>query len=768
MLRQGDGPREAGPKGEPMQEGRKVRIAVRLVLCWLVLALAGAMASAGQLEAVDPSPQGGDALLADVQPVILAGAYIGGNPTDSPNLRIDPNSSDSPFAGVGSIALGGVLRGTAVPISQEYLLTAAHLLDLDNDGIADVTPGDLAFHLNAEGDSSHVLGIASFDLHPDFTGFGHPALNDDIAVLALASPLPAGVPWYQLYRQPLRQGDVVTLVGYGRSGWGDLGFRLPWEDLNTKRRGQNAVDLAFLDDEGLNYAEVFVFDFDGPDDSTNVLGGLTLGNAIETTLGFGDSGGPALIWVDDHYELAGINTYIARFTARPEQPPLFGSAGGGIMVFPLGAWIEEVTGLAWDINILALDALGDPAFMRPGETLTLHLDVRNLAQRVFGVQAFMAFDSGHFSTDPGDVSVAPGGGVWDQLIFSTFNVLGDLDVAIGINLELPSGTDADATTALITLTATTEGTTRVEFRPDAQPDPGLVATTMLSDELGLSVIPRKVDSQEIVIDGTPPVVSNLVASQGGTDVLGCAATAVQGTVNISVEASDALAGLAVEPVVTVTQGPDALAVIFGGENPAGTFNYSLDILPATPNGTWDIHVTATDNAGNFAVITGILCINKYQISGTVSQSTLSGNSYSFGRDVTFTATDGSGAVLAAWTVTVSFMNQPGTGMASGPFTLVDVPTTAVNLSAKSEWTLRSRQPVDFDADGQAPAEFVGSKALRCGDLDGSNSVTILDYSRLKRFWNLLSPEADLNGDGYVNALDYTLMKSNWFQVGDPL
>ena len=57
--------------------------------------------------------------------------------------------------------------------------------------------------------------------------------------------------------------------------------------------------------------------------------------------------------------------------------------------------------------------------------------------------------------------------------------------------------------------------------------------------------------------------------------------------------------------------------------------------------------------------------------------------------------------------------------------------------------------------------------LRAGDLNGSNSINVLDYSILKVNWFTANPAADVNGDGVVNTLDYALMKANWFAVGDP-
>jgi hypothetical protein len=698
----------------------------------------------------------------------MAGAYTGSSKDDTPSLRIDANTTTSYFAGVGSLEKNatGTVWATAIPITAWHLITAGHAVDADHDGVIDIAPANLRFHLNVGGNSTSIMNISDIALHPDFTGFNNPTLNDDVAILTLSSPIPAGVPIYPILRRPMRQGDVLTLVGYGSSGWGNLGLNPTYGPtrLYIKRAGQNTADLAFLDDEDLLYPEVYVFDFDGSDSTTNSLGGLTLGDAIETTLGPGDSGGPAFIYENGQYQLAGIDTFIARFTASVAAPPLFGSAGGGVMTFPLGQWIAAQTGLSWNVNVLKLNVQGDPAYVRPGQTVVVDMDVLNLAQRVTGVQAFMNFSSTHFSTAANDVSVAAGGGVWDQLIYSFYNTAGDLDVAVGVELENTQGTQADGTTAIFTLKATGEGTTQLVFRPDVDPDPGLVGTTILSDELSQTLLPVKVNSQSIVIDGTAPVVQTLAAYQNGTQ-LTSTSTATQGTVEITVTATDNLAGISQPPTVSVAvAGNTAESATYTGESPTGEFHYTWTISAATPNGQAVVSVSGlSDRAGNTAAtVTTEFNVNKNQLSGTVQFKTFSSASYGFTRDVAFVATNAQGAVLKEWTVAVVFANTPGTQTASGTFgPLLEAPVNGLaRLSAKTNWHLRARQDIALSSDGQGTSSFT----LLGGDINGSNSVNVLDYSLLKSAWGI-SPSGDINGDGITGTVDYAIMKSNWFKIG---
>ena len=553
--------------------------------------------AAGSLRAMDlpvvcgPAAEAGDpdTFVTDVQPVILAGGYYV-TPADAPPNRVDPNTTSSPFAGVVAVGLRGAFEGSGVLISPRHVLTAGHLLDLNHDGQIDVAASDLQVHLNYGGNSTQILGVVRVAMHPDFTGFNNPALNDDLAILTLRDDVPAGVPIYPLLPRAMQQGDVLTLVGYGRSGYGDLGFRLPYENFNTKRFGRNVADAAFLDDEGTFAREVFVFDFDGPDETTNVLGEPTLGNLVETTLGFGDSGGPAFVLEGGTYRLAGINTYIARFSGRSEPAPIFGSAGGGVIIYPYIPWIiTETETLLNCCNILKLNVQDDPAYVKPGDTVTIDMDALHLAQRVTGVQAFVAFDSAHFSAAPGDVSVAPGGGPWSELIYDVYTVQGDLDMAIGVNLGIPGGTDADATAAIIVLKATGEGTTRMVFRPDEDPRWGGGRTTIFSDESSQVVFPGKLDSQVIVIDGTPPSV--VVTSPNGGEYLRGGQSRV-----ITWTATDAyIDSNSIEIEYFDGSGWQTIAT---GEANDGT--YVWDPVPWLNIDTAKVRVRASDLAGNAA------------------------------------------------------------------------------------------------------------------------------------------------------------------------
>lgn len=287
------------------------------------------------------------------RPVIVAGDP-NGNPPDSPAARVDANEHGW-FAGVGSLEINtrrGTYLCTGTAIDSLRVLTAAHCVDINNDGRSDAKDGILSIKFNVNLDTDSPVDqvdlqtpAASWRIHPDYTGFARPSVNDDLAVITLASPLPATVPTYALASSDLTVGTELVMVGYGRSGDGINGYTTG-ASFTVKRVGGNVVDAFYgQDDRRRPLAnEVFRFDFDSPDGSNGPLGGPSLGNTVETTLGGGDSGGPSFILragadpTDPaSYLLVGVNTF------TQGNAPYFGSLGGGINVFPYRDWILSGT-----------------------------------------------------------------------------------------------------------------------------------------------------------------------------------------------------------------------------------------------------------------------------------------------------------------------------------------------------------------------------------------------------------------------------------------
>jgi len=262
-----------------------------------------------------------------------AWALVGGS--------VDANLASSPWAGVGAITINGNVY-SGVLLDSQHVLTAAHVVNSQKG-----TPGNVNFSLNVGGDLTQTLGASTIEVYPGFTGTtpGTDGVwHDDLAIITLSSAVTGGVPTYGLYGGSL-SGQTITLVGYGGGGDGVNGVT-SGANASVKRVGQNNVDRQLVDDDGGSFNEVFEFDFDGPDSSTNVFGppspgNLTLGDTIEAQFAGGDSGSPVFVNDNGVWKIAGVANFNGSTTLSSGSNVLFGSFGGGSIVAPYIPWIES-------------------------------------------------------------------------------------------------------------------------------------------------------------------------------------------------------------------------------------------------------------------------------------------------------------------------------------------------------------------------------------------------------------------------------------------
>lgn len=280
------------------------------------------------------------------------------------------------------------------------------------------------------------------------------------------------------------------------------------------------------------------------------------------------------------------------------------------------------------------------------------------------------------------------------------------------------------------------------------------------------------------IDPAAPVINTVAAVQiqsGGPvnvkDAACSTAPVLQGSVLISVVASDNCSLVGGRPVVSLVNGANNESAVFVNESPAGTFHYAWSVTNSTPNGTWTATVSAADlchtTTTNFTV-----CVNKSQISGLVQLEGFvgTGTNVNHSRVVTFVATGETSS--KTWNLLLT--NVSGDTFS---YKLADVPAGTTNVSAKTAWNLRERLAVTLDGDGQAAANFVSDGMLgwtdasdhylRGGDFNGSNTVNFTDYSTLGNSFFTFNPVPDITGDGQIDYDDYFILYLNWFTAGDP-
>lgn len=118
---------------------------------------------------------------------IMAGDEFG-LPEDRPSWRIDPLGQNSPYSSVGGLGItngSSNYFGTGVALSRNWMLTAGHNVDYNDNGEPDT---DLTVEINIPGFGSYT--VDSWQTNPDFNGFGNPDVHNDLALLYIEEALP--------------------------------------------------------------------------------------------------------------------------------------------------------------------------------------------------------------------------------------------------------------------------------------------------------------------------------------------------------------------------------------------------------------------------------------------------------------------------------------------------------------------------------------------------------------------------------------------------
>lgn len=227
---------------------------------------------------------------------------------------VDSNDAAA-FASVGSLARtgGGVFSG--VLVTPDYVLTAAHV-------VFGSSPGSFSFNVNYTGIAAEQRQFAVDAIHvaPGFAGFltNGEITFGDLALVHLATPVPAAVPILPLADSAIPADALITLVGYGGTG------------ANVKRRGTNLAELLLAPGDG-QPAAAFAYDYDTVPPKT----------VLEATVVGGDSGGAVFVEASGELRLAGISTFSWTSPSEPGVGPVRG--GGGMILSAYRPWIDQVT-----------------------------------------------------------------------------------------------------------------------------------------------------------------------------------------------------------------------------------------------------------------------------------------------------------------------------------------------------------------------------------------------------------------------------------------
>lgn len=158
------------------------------------------------------------------------------------------------------------------------------------------------------------------------------ASSDDVALLKLAQPVTDVAPAAIYKGSDELVGQIVKIIGKGATGTGASGYDRNGPHRTELRRAFNKITSA--------HGRWFCYVFDKPPSAL----------PLEGISGNGDSGGPALIQVEDQWRLAGLASWDARYErTRVAQgdftafrPGLYGQISCNVRLSHYVGWINSV------------------------------------------------------------------------------------------------------------------------------------------------------------------------------------------------------------------------------------------------------------------------------------------------------------------------------------------------------------------------------------------------------------------------------------------
>ena len=221
-------------------------------------------------------------------------------------------------------------NGSGVLVGDRWVLTAAHLIQ----GAVDMKFIVGGSEYAAEG----------WVIHQRYDG----ELRDgfDLGLVRLATPVTNVTPAI-LNRSKREQGQLATILGFGRTGNGIDGGQPLGEVDFLGRGGTNTIDGTIDFKQGFGTylsklkGRVFVYDFDNPTNPADNVMGSPVPTDLEFLISQGDSGGPTFIDFGrgDGPVLAGIHSFGEFRDERDDSD--YGDIGGDIRVAMHRSWIAK-------------------------------------------------------------------------------------------------------------------------------------------------------------------------------------------------------------------------------------------------------------------------------------------------------------------------------------------------------------------------------------------------------------------------------------------
>lgn len=206
-------------------------------------------------------------------------------------------ATEPQFAAVGRVV--GLASFTL--IAPDWALTAAHVIDLNGDGVIDSSAGNYSYTVGGQSRRGNQFFVpVGINGNRGWNG----NINDgyDIALVRLDAPITTVTP-AALYTSFQELGKTTTSVGFGATGTGTTGAYL---SSGTKRAGHNVVDRYVNFSNG---ASALRWDFDEPDPGTSPNhSGSGDPLDLEYLIAGGDSGGGSFLFENDAWYLAGVHS----------------------------------------------------------------------------------------------------------------------------------------------------------------------------------------------------------------------------------------------------------------------------------------------------------------------------------------------------------------------------------------------------------------------------------------------------------------------------